>query len=108
LLVTSGLFAVAELDGFDGLAGCVSADVVGDVGQVMRLAVHPALHRRGIGRSLLNHSLAYCECQGARMVTINTQDSNTASLRLYEGAGFRRVGRRVPLLVQQLAEQRKQ
>ena len=103
LLVTSGHFAVAEADAFDGLAGYVAADVTGDEGHIMRLATHPALHGRGIGRALLNGALAYCQQQGARTVTINTQDSNQASLRLYEGFGFRRVGRRVPLLVLPLA-----
>lgn len=104
LLITSGQFAVAELAGFDELAGYVAADVTGDEGHIMRLATHPALHGRGIGRSLLNSALAYCEQSGARTVGINTQDSNQASLRLYEGFGFRRVGRRVPLLVRELAE----
>ena len=84
------------------LAGYVAAGVTADTGQVMRLAVHPALHGRGIGRSLLNSALAYCHQGQARTVTINTQDSNSASLRLYEGFGFRRVGRRVPLLVREL------
>ncbi len=104
LLITSGQFAVAELAGFDGLAGYVAADVTGDEGHIMRLATHPALHGRGIGRTLLNGALAYCEQSGARTVGINTQDSNQASLRLYEGFGFRRVGRRVPLLVRELGE----
>lgn len=102
LLVTSGHFAVAEAVGFDGLAGYVAADVLGDEGHIMRLAVHPALHGRGIGRTLLNGALAHCQQGGARTVSINTQDSNQASLRLYEGFGFRRVGRRVPLLVREL------
>jgi ribosomal-protein-alanine N-acetyltransferase len=104
LLITSGQFAVAELAGFNGLAGYVAADVTGDEGHIMRLATHPALHGRGIGRTLLNGALAYCEQSGARTVGINTQDSNQASLRLYEGFGFRRVGRRVPLLVRELGE----
>ena len=59
----------------------------------------PNAQRQGIGRALLNHGLAYCHANGARRVTINTQESNAASLRLYEQSGFRRVGRRVPLLV---------
>ena len=80
------------------------ADVTGDEGHIMRLAAHPALHGRGIGRMLLNDALAYCQKSEARVVSINTQDSNQASLRLYEGFGFRRVGRRVPLLVRELTE----
>ncbi|MEZ4768385.1 MAG: GNAT family N-acetyltransferase [Caldilineales bacterium] len=102
LLVTCGHFVLAEMDGVDTLAGYVAADVIGDEGHVMRLATHPALHGRGVGRTLLNSALAYSQENGARRISINTQDSNQASLRLYEGFGFRRVGRRVPLLVREL------
>jgi ribosomal-protein-alanine N-acetyltransferase len=107
LMVTSGYFAVAEPAGQDGthtpgLVGYVCADVVGDTGQVIRLAVHPGTKRQGIGSALLNHGLAYCHDHGAHRVLVNTQESNTASLRLYEQFGFRRVGRRIPLLVQEL------
>jgi [ribosomal protein S18]-alanine N-acetyltransferase len=73
-----------------------------DTGQIIRLAVHPGAQRQGIGRALLNDGLAYCHANHARRVTINTQESNAASLRLYEQSGFRRIGRRVPLLVRPL------
>jgi ribosomal-protein-alanine N-acetyltransferase len=105
LMVTSGHFVVAEgieEAGEAALLGYACADVLGDTGQIIRLAVHPNAQRQGIGRALLNHGLAYCHANGARRVTINTQESNAASLRLYEQMGFRRVGRRVPLLVRTL------
>lgn len=100
LMVTSGHFMIAELEG--SLVGYVCADVLGDEGQIMRLAVHPAAQRQGIGRKLLNNALAYLDENGARYAIVNTQESNQASLNLYEGFGFRRVGRRVPLLVRDL------
>ncbi|MFZ2359572.1 MAG: GNAT family N-acetyltransferase [Anaerolineae bacterium] len=102
LMVTCGYFVVAEggdETGQAALLGYTCADVLGETGQIIRLAVHPNAQRQGIGRTLLNHGLAYCRANGARRVTINTQESNQASLRLYEQAGFRRVGGRVPLLV---------
>lgn len=100
LMVTSGYFMVAELNG--SLVGYVCADVLGDEGQIIRLAVHPAVQRQGIGRKLLDDALAHVNDNGARYAIVNTQESNLASLKLYEGFGFRRVGRRVPLLVQVL------
>jgi ribosomal-protein-alanine N-acetyltransferase len=102
LMVTSGHFVVAERApeaGQAALLGYACADVLGDTGQIIRLAVHPNAQRQGIGRALLSDGLSYCHANGARQVTINTQESNSASLRLYEQIGFRRVGRRVPLLV---------
>jgi ribosomal protein S18 acetylase RimI-like enzyme len=105
LMVTTGHFVVAEaIDdaGAASLLGYACADVLVDTGQIIRLAVHPDAQRQGIGRGLLNQALVYCQAEGAQRVTINTQESNAASLRLYEQSGFRRVGRRVPLLVRRL------
>ena len=101
-MVTTGNFTLAE-DPQMGLVGYACADVVGDTGQIIRLAVHPAARKQGIGSALLNDALAYCQSNGAHRVTINTQESNTVSLSLYEQFGFRRVGRRVPLLVRGVA-----
>ena len=101
-MVTSGYFMLAE-DPETGLVGYACADVVGDTGQIIRLAVHPAARKQGIGSALLNDALAYCQSNGAHRVTINTQESNTVSLSLYEQFGFRRVGRRVPLLVREVS-----
>ncbi len=97
-MVTSGYFTLAEVPEL-GLVGYACADVVGDTGQIIRLAVHPSVRKQGIGSALLNDALAYCQSNGVHRVTINTQESNDASLTLYEQFGFRRVGRRVPLLV---------
>lgn len=105
LMVTSGHFVVAEAAGQTGprpLLGYACADVLVDTGLIIRLAVHPHAQRQGIGRALLNQALSYCQASGAQRVTINTQESNMASLRLYEQIGFRRIGRRVPLLVRPL------
>lgn len=101
-MVTSGYFTVAEEPEM-GLAGYACADMVGDTGQIIRLAVHPAARKRGIGSALLNDALGYCQANGAHRVTINTQESNTTSISLYEQFGFRRVGRRVPLLVREVS-----
>ncbi len=96
-LLRSGTFVVAEQNG--QLVGYCFAAMVEEEGQITRLAVLPTARGQGIGRSLLNYALAYCQSQAASRVLINTQQSNEASLRLYEGFGFRRIGPRIPLLV---------
>ncbi|MCS6844892.1 MAG: GNAT family N-acetyltransferase [Caldilineales bacterium] len=102
LMVTTGYFVVATQG--EQLLGYLCADVLGREGQIIRLAVHPDVQGRGIGRTLLNAGLAFCSASGARAVSVNTQESNLASLRLYEGFGFRRIGRRVPVLAWSLDE----
>jgi ribosomal protein S18 acetylase RimI-like enzyme len=62
-----------------------------------RLAVHPDHRRRGIGRALVTHLLGYFSQQGAPRVTVNTQDDNAASLRLYRGLGFQPTGDSYPV-----------
>jgi ribosomal-protein-alanine N-acetyltransferase len=97
-LLASDIFVVAELEG-GRLAGYCSAAVHGEEGHIARLAVLPATQGQGIGRAMLNQALVYCHTHATARVLINTQKSNQASLRLYEGFGFRRTGPRIPLLV---------
>jgi phosphinothricin acetyltransferase len=48
---------------------------------------------RGLGRLLLARLIEECEARGARrMVAVIGDSANTASLRLHERLGFRRVG----------------
>jgi ribosomal-protein-alanine N-acetyltransferase len=100
LLVTTGNSTIAEVSGEP--VGYGISDVLGDTGFVVRLAVHPGVRGQGIGSQLLANALDYCRDRGAAVVRLNTQESNTASHYLYESFGFRRVGRRVPVLVRNL------
>ena len=67
--------------------------------QVVRLAVHPAVQGRGIGRQLLVASLCYARQLGINRVFLNTQESNLHSKKLYESLNFKRRGRPVPVFV---------
>jgi GNAT superfamily N-acetyltransferase len=59
-------------------------------GYVQRLAVVPAYQGRGVGGALLIDGLRWMRRWGARHAVVNTQESNTAALGLYEKLGFRR------------------
>ncbi|QLQ06341.1 MAG: GNAT family N-acetyltransferase [Anaerolineae bacterium] len=61
-MLTGGHFVVAELDGRP--MGYAFSDVHLEVGQLARLAVHPARQRQGIGSQLLTDSLAFCRALG--------------------------------------------
>ncbi len=52
------------------------------------IAVLPEMHGRGIGRRLVDAALAHY-ADTAERITVGTQSANTASLALYQSAGFR-------------------
>jgi GNAT superfamily N-acetyltransferase len=62
----------------------------GPRGYLQRLAVDPALHRRGIGSSLVIDALRWLRRWGAREALVNTQEGNHTALALYESLGFQR------------------
>jgi len=62
-----------------------------------RLAVRPEWQGHGIGSALVVHVLEHYRKFGARTITINTQDSNTASIRVYQRLGFTLSGVRFPV-----------
>ena len=62
-------------------------------GHIVRLAVHPRWQRQGIGGRLLNEAMRDLDEAQAEVVTVNTQEDNTASLQLYYRSSFDRVGK---------------
>jgi ribosomal protein S18 acetylase RimI-like enzyme len=61
-------------------------------GHLARLAVNIAMQGKGIGYLLLYDLLKYFKQHGVLNVTVNTQQSNIASLALYSKAGFKTTG----------------
>lgn len=76
------------------LLGYVFCREVAGESELLNLAVDPALRRGGVGRSLLTAALAWLAGRGARETFLEVRASNVAAIGLYEGAGFRAVGRR--------------
>ena len=63
-----------------------TADSLG--GHLARLAVHPEHQGQGVGTDLVADVLRKFEDQGQVRVSVNTQEDNVGSLRLYEKFGF--------------------
>jgi ribosomal protein S18 acetylase RimI-like enzyme len=55
------------------------------------IVVDPAQRRNGVGRMLLEATLAALEARGAPQIVLWTADRNEAAQRLFAGAGFRRT-----------------
>jgi [ribosomal protein S18]-alanine N-acetyltransferase len=65
-----------------------------DFGEIESLAVHPAMRRQGIGRSLCERMLDHARQWGAARVLLEVRVTNEAARRLYGVLGFEERGLR--------------
>jgi len=82
----SRIATVAEKEGKIVGYQISTADSLG--GHLARLAVQPGHQGQGVGTALVADVLRQFEKQGLVRVSVNTQEDNVASLRLYEKFGF--------------------
>lgn len=75
-------------------AGYVLARRVADEAEILNLAVAAEHRRRGVGRALVERVLGELRACGVRDAFLEVRESNRAAQGLYEGLGFRVVGRR--------------
>lgn len=97
VLANSAYFSVAELDG--RMAGYAYATLTGRHGHLSRLAVHPHWHGQRVGARLLAEAMAFFKQNRVFGVTLNTQEDNLRSRRLYEWFGFDLLGAEAQVLV---------
>ena len=88
---------VAERDGqvlgytYAGVEGVDYMSLRGPAGVLYDIVVDPAHRDQGIGRKLLDATLAALEGKGAPRVVLSTAERNETAHRLFEHAGFRRT-----------------
>lgn len=102
LLMTCSRLVVLDYQGI--LAGYACTDLHGTNAQIIRIAIDPVYRGMGFGRYLLADALDFAAEMGARTVTLNTQRQNQASQNLYQGFGFRAVGRRIPVMIKNIGD----
>jgi ribosomal protein S18 acetylase RimI-like enzyme len=64
-----------------------------------RLGVRPEAQGRGIGSALIHDLIQRAGALQSGRLSVNTQDDNAASLRLYQKLGFARTGEHYPVFV---------
>ncbi len=96
-LEQSAIATVSETDGGSRITGYSMSTGSPFGGHLARLAVHPEFQGRGIGHALLHDLLVRFQERGAMRVSVNTQDNNHASLRLYRKAHFHLTGESYPV-----------
>jgi len=93
----SVLVLVAEEDGeivgysYAGVEGTDYMALRGPAGVAYDLVVDPAHRGQGVGRQLLDATLAALTAMGAPRVVLSTAEQNEAAQRLFARAGFRRT-----------------
>ena len=74
-----------------GYAGLL---VVADEGYITNVAVDPSCRRQGVAAQLLQVFDNFAKGNHLAFLTLEGRPSNAAAIALYEGFGFREVGRR--------------
>ncbi|HEY0554020.1 MAG TPA: GNAT family N-acetyltransferase [Thermoanaerobaculia bacterium] len=76
---------------FAGVEGNDYMSLRGPAGVMYDIVVDPAHREQGVGRALLDATLAALEAKGAPRVVLSTAERNEAAQRLFARAGFRRT-----------------
>jgi ribosomal-protein-alanine N-acetyltransferase len=74
--------------------GFVLARVAADECEILSLGVERARRRRGLGCRLLRRALEQAAAMGCRAAYLEVGEDNEAARKLYDTAGFEKVGRR--------------
>lgn len=77
------------------IAGFIIARQMFDEIEILNIAVHPDLRRRGVAAELLLVALQSGAQNGAKKAYLEVRASNAVALRFYERHSFRASGRRV-------------
>lgn len=91
-LIAQGVaFFVLRHDGEP--AGCGGVQLFGrEYGELKRMFVRPQYRGRGLAQALLDHLAAHARAHGVPLLRLETGVHQREALRLYERAGFARVG----------------
>jgi ribosomal protein S18 acetylase RimI-like enzyme len=78
-------YAYAAVEGYDYMS------LRGPAGVLHDIIVDPDYRRRGVGRLLLDATLAYLKSRGSPRVVLSTAEHNATAQRLFASVGFRRT-----------------
>lgn len=78
-------YAYTAVEGYDYMS------LRGPAGVLHDIVVEPDYRARGVGRLLLDASLAFLKSRGAPRVVLSTAEQNEVAQRLFASVGFRRT-----------------
>jgi ribosomal protein S18 acetylase RimI-like enzyme len=91
-VAVGGDFIVGELDGHIVAMGGFRPDEDGRA-EVLRVRVHPALRRRGIGTALMNELERRAIALGFTELRLDTASNQPEAVAFYHALGFRQIAR---------------
>ncbi len=94
---SQSLFATVAEDTQGIIVGYQITTGGGQRAHLARLAVHPTVQGRGVGKTLLTDLFRMLTHTGVSKLTVNTQNDNGTSLTLYQKMGFIRTGEQYPV-----------
>ena len=66
-----------------------------DEAEVLAIAVKKQMHRKGIGRQLMDELVSFCLEKGVSRIILEVRESNESACKFYENLGFEKDGLRV-------------
>lgn len=73
----------------DRVLGYSVIRLLGDEGEIQRIAVDPRYQRRGIARKLMEAMVAFSRARGVGSIALEVRAGNQGARKLYEAYGFR-------------------
>jgi putative acetyltransferase len=90
ILAKGGHIFILEAEGEP--AGCVALIPMGDgIFELSKMAVSPNLRGMGLGRRLIEHTIAHARKIGATRLFLGSSTKLANAIHLYESVGFRHV-----------------
>ncbi len=91
-LASGWTVTAAEAEG--SIVGCAVVMQVIDEAELLEIAVDPVHQGKGFGKALLAQVLAAARARAVRLMRLEVRIGNERALKMYEKAGFKRVGLR--------------
>lgn len=92
--MTSHLRRLRVIEDGGAVKGYASLGILPPEAELLMIVVDPAVTRRGLGRQLLTDAFSIAKAESCGVLRLEVSEANVGALHLYQGAGFRIVGRR--------------
>jgi ribosomal-protein-alanine N-acetyltransferase len=76
------------------IVGYAVASYAGDIAELQRIGVLPAMRRTGVATALLDEVVAHAPATGADRLLLEVRDDNSGALAFYADRGFVEIDRR--------------